>query len=131
VTCGKVLLGEGNLLLPLWQQRMEDLLMAGDMNATIDELMACLFGASLNERKAINDLVRYFRTNEKRMKYASFLDVGLPIGSGYVESAHRHVLQARMKRAGQQLESASGRAHGSVAGCLSHYRPWRLSCSHM
>jgi len=35
------------------------------------------------------------------MNYAEYLERGLPIGSGFVESAHRHVLQTRMKCAGQ------------------------------
>ena len=37
------------------------------------------------------------------MRYRLYREEGgLPIGSGAVESAHRHVLQTRMKRAGQR-----------------------------
>ena len=36
------------------------------------------------------------------MRYRTLLRMGLPVGSGIVESAHRHVLQVRMKRAGQR-----------------------------
>jgi hypothetical protein len=36
------------------------------------------------------------------MEYAFYRSRGYPIGTGAVESAHRHVLQARMKRAGQR-----------------------------
>lgn len=35
------------------------------------------------------------------MDYKAYKEQGLTIGSGMVESAHKHVLQARMKRAGQ------------------------------
>lgn len=35
------------------------------------------------------------------MDYRRFRQNGYPIGSGANESAHKHVLQARMKRAGQ------------------------------
>ncbi len=52
--------------------------------------------------QAIDDLVRYYRTNANRMKYRLYREDGLPVGSGAVESAHRHVLQTRMKRAGQR-----------------------------
>ena len=38
--------------------------------------------------EALDDLVRYFRTNERRMRYAEFREMGLPIGSGIVESAY-------------------------------------------
>ena len=47
-------------------------------------------------------LYRYYRNNDKRMRYRTFRSLGLPVGSGIVESAHRHVLQVRMKRAGQR-----------------------------
>jgi hypothetical protein len=109
MACGKVLLGDDSPFLPVWKMRMESLLMVGDMNATITELMACLFGTKHEGKKAINDLVRYFRTNEKRMRYAEFIDAGYPIGSGFVESAHRHVLQTRMKCSGQHWSQV--RAH--------------------
>lgn len=36
------------------------------------------------------------------MRYTTAHEMGLPVGSGIVESAHRHVLQVRMKRAGQR-----------------------------
>jgi hypothetical protein len=52
--------------------------------------------------EALENLVRYYRTNANRMKYRRYREDGLPIGSGAVESAHRHVLQTRMKRAGQR-----------------------------
>jgi hypothetical protein len=52
---------------------------------------------------ALENLVRYYRTNANRMKYRVYREAGFPIGSRAVESAsaHRHVLQTRMKRAGQ------------------------------
>lgn len=53
--------------------------------------------------------MRYFRTNANRMKYRLYRDSGLPIGSGAVESAHRHVLQTRMKRAGQHWAISNAR----------------------
>lgn len=43
------------------------------------------------------------------MRYAEFRALGLPVGSGIVESAHRHVLQVRMKRAGQRWAVRRGR----------------------
>ncbi|MFZ5469730.1 MAG: hypothetical protein ACOZIN_09860 [Myxococcota bacterium] len=63
--------------------------------------------------KALDDLVRYYRNNMHRMKYRLFREHGFPIASGAVESAHKHVLQCRMKRAGQrwQLHNARRMAH--------------------
>lgn len=102
VTCGKQLLGEGDPGLPDWQARLTQLIDADSPDAAIRELMDCLEYATDDQLAAIDDLVRYYRNNAKRMRYTTFRKMGLPIGSGIVESAHRHVLQVRMKRAGQR-----------------------------
>jgi hypothetical protein len=71
--------------------------------------------------------VRYYRTNAHRMKYRLYRDDRLPIGSGAVESAHRHVLQTRMKRAGQHWAMRNARrmarlrAAYRTAGALRFY----------
>jgi hypothetical protein len=103
VACGKRLLGETDAALPAWQERITQLLEASSPDAAIRELMECLPYTMDDEQLAgLDDLVRYYRTNEKRMRYTLFRELGLPIGSGIVESAHKHVLQTRMKRAGQR-----------------------------
>lgn len=107
MTCGKEVLGEDSPYLSLWQQRAESLLMGGDPAELLEEVMSCVPEAEKRRRgkkdalEALDDLVRYYRSNAHRMKYAMYREHGFPIGSGAVESAHRHVLQIRMKRAGQ------------------------------
>jgi hypothetical protein len=53
-------------------------------------------------QKEAKNLVKYFQDNSKRMMYATFREKGLIIGSGPIESAHRNVIQKRMKRSGQR-----------------------------
>ena len=43
---------------------------------------------------------RYLTNRTDCLDYARALRLGLPIGSGLIESGHRHVLQARLKNAG-------------------------------
>ena len=43
---------------------------------------------------------QYIQERKNWMDYAGALRAGLPIGSGPVESAHRHIVQARVKKAG-------------------------------
>ncbi len=103
VVCGKRLLGEDAAGVPDWQQRIGELLDAASPDAAIAELMDCVpLAADDQQLEALDDLIRYYRANEKRMQYSRFREQGLPVGSGIVESAHRHVLQVRMKRAGQR-----------------------------
>lgn len=112
VKLGKAALGEESPLLPAWQERIETLLFAGNNDALVSELMECLSTCDENGQwllpdeaiERLNDEVRYYRNNAMRMRYSKFREAGLLIGSGPVESAHRHVLQIRMKRAGQHWE---------------------------
>jgi hypothetical protein len=52
----------------------------------------------------------YFASNAARMDYPTIRRRGLPIGSGAVESSAKHVVQQRMKRAGQRWSDHGGRA---------------------
>lgn len=52
--------------------------------------------------------LNYLKNNEYRMKYDQYRRKGMMISSGPIESAHRTVLQVRMKRSGQ---------HWSDDGC--------------
>lgn len=99
---GKLLLDEGHGLLPLWEERVHALVLAPSPDGLIAELMDCLPLLSDEQLDPLNRLVGYYRSNDKRMRYTEFLAQGLPIGSGIVESAHKHVLQVRMKQAGQR-----------------------------
>jgi hypothetical protein len=109
MTCARTLLGEDSPLLPLWKTRCEALLASGDMDATVRELTACLDQCAAHQVDALDALIRYYRTNACRMRYEVYRTQGFPIGSGIVESAHRHVLQTRMKKAGQHWSLSRGR----------------------
>lgn len=103
MVCAKVLLGEGDPALPLWEARIRHLLDAPHPEEALRELMDCLPLTTTDEQmEALDKLVGYYRGNLKRMRYAEFREQGLPVGSGLVESAHKHVLQVRMKQAGQR-----------------------------
>jgi len=52
----------------------------------------------------------YFQTNAARMDYPRFRALGLPIGSGAVESLAKHLVQRRMKRAGMRWAEPGGEA---------------------
>lgn len=53
-------------------------------------------------RKMKKSLVAYYQANARRMLYKTYRQDGLLIGSGAMESAHRHVIQHRMKLSGQR-----------------------------
>jgi len=48
----------------------------------------------------VTDCDRYLRNRLTQLDYQGALEKGLPIGSGEIESAHRYVIQARLKLPG-------------------------------
>ena len=54
-------------------------------------------------RKEAQELINYYTTNKDRMNYPQYQKMGCGIiGSGAIESAHRTVIQKRMKLSGQR-----------------------------
>jgi hypothetical protein len=100
----RVVFGVDDPLVALWTTTVERLLWAGQIDDLVHQVEACVFSARGAARQALVDLARYYRTNATRMRYDRYRAAGLPCGSGAVESAHRHVLQKRMKLAGQHWD---------------------------
>lgn len=53
-------------------------------------------------KSAQKSILTYFKNNRMRMRYKTFREQGLMIGSGPIESANKNVIQARLKKAGQR-----------------------------
>lgn len=127
--CGKVLLQDCAELVPLWHKCCSRLLIEGQIEFAIEQLMECLELADDNGCEAINNVVRYFRNNRLRMNYPRYLRDGFPIGNGVAESSHRHVLQVRMKRAGQRWSIAKARRMVRLRAAYRTAGPRRLHAS--
>lgn len=52
--------------------------------------------------QALKEVLGYYKNNESRMQYQSYLQAGYLIGSGAMEAAHRNVVQQRLKLSGQR-----------------------------
>jgi hypothetical protein len=52
--------------------------------------------------KERDKLLTYLKNNKKRINYGKFIEEGLLMGSGAIESANRDVIQKRMKLSGQR-----------------------------
>ena len=63
-------------------------------------------GLSAERCKTVNRNKEYFRRNASRMRYGRFLQMRLPIGTGMVEGACKHVVQSRFKRPGARWSRA-------------------------
>ena len=67
----------------------------------------------------------YLESNRDRMDYKSYRKRGLLIGSGAIESAHRTVMQRRLKRSGQRWRIKGAQRVLNLRVCLMSNR-WNL-----
>ena len=84
-----------------WLETQKQRLKTNEVEKIIEELKNTPVKTSEQE-KVFNDVIRYYQSNINRMKYATFMKKGYLIGSGAIESAHRNVVQQRLKLSGQR-----------------------------
>lgn len=81
-----------------WAKKQKELLLGSGVNQVISNIKAL---APQNEQA--KKLVAYYSANSDRMDYRRYRQIGCGIiGSGAIESAHRVVVQKRMKQSGQR-----------------------------
>ena len=81
-----------------WCENQKDLLLASQVETVLNNIHATK--AKEEDKKKITT---YYQNNKERMKYKQYRNTGCGIiGSGAIESAHRTVVQKRMKLSGQR-----------------------------
>ena len=63
-----------------------------------------------DDQAPVRAALRYLENRPHQLDYAYALAHDLPVGSGLIESGHRHVIQARLKKAGAWWTSAHAHA---------------------
>jgi Uncharacterised protein family (UPF0236) len=84
-----------------WRHTQQRRLRRGDAQKVMAALEDHLEAEATPEEEApVRNGLRYLNNRLECLDYPRALELGLPIGSGMIESGHRHVLQARLKQAG-------------------------------
>ena len=84
-----------------WRRTQQTRLKRGALKKVTDALAEHLEATGTPEELApVTNAHRYLTNRTDCLDYPRALRLGLPIGSGMIESGHRHVLQARLKKAG-------------------------------
>ena len=107
-----------------WRRTQQQRLKRGAVPLVLAALADHLEPAALADEEApVRSAQRYLNNRLTCLDYPGALALGLPIGSGLIESGHRHVLQARLKQAGTAWlpEHADQLAHLRV---LRANDPW-------
>ena len=71
----------------------------------------------------VEELKIYLENNKDKMHYKQYQDKGFFIGSGAIESAHKHVIQQRLKLAGMRWNK-SGAQYISTLRAASKSNRW-------
>jgi hypothetical protein len=84
-----------------WRRTQQKRLRGGAVQKVLKALAPHLEPTSTDDLEApVRNGYRYLNNRLDCLDYPGALALGLPIGSGMIESGHRHVLQARLKKAG-------------------------------
>jgi hypothetical protein len=84
-----------------WRRTQQDRLKRGALEKVVEALAQHLEPTETPEENTpVRDGHRYLTNRTDCLDYPWAIKRGLPIGSGIIESGHRHVLQARLKKAG-------------------------------
>jgi hypothetical protein len=99
-----------------------DALKAGQLPAVLTALRARLEPPdSPDEAAPARCALRYLENRLDQLDYPAALRHRLPVGSGLIESAHRHLLQARLKIAGAWWSESSAQAMTQLRVCRANH----------
>lgn len=104
-SAGRALWGEGDGRVAAWVGEARERLIGG----RVLELLAEWRQLEAVSPDAWAAELTYFRNQAERMRYDEYTRLGLPLGSGAVESANRHVVGVRAKQAGMRWSRAGVR----------------------
>jgi len=82
-----------------WLKEQQTCLKGGQLYLVLQELEKHMYGEE-TPKESVQKCYRYLTNRLQQLDYLGAIMEKLPIGSGEIESGHRHVVQKRMKRAG-------------------------------
>lgn len=92
----------------VWLDTQKQLMKEGNISSVIQALEPYIETATTPDDKApVRQCHRYISNRLDQFDYKSAIEANLPIGSGEVESAHRYVIQKRLKLSGAWWERSN------------------------
>ncbi len=89
-------------------KRIKERLKSGQIGEVLEELKKRI--AEIKDHEGLRKCIQYIENRPGQFEYKKALANDLPIGSGKIESSHRHVIQSRLKKAGAWWKRENARA---------------------
>lgn len=120
--CANAISPEDELARKRWSKSIIDGFMEGRIEETISSIHENDY---LDEsvRNKVKAFIGYLENNKDKMNYNKYKELGYFIGSGAIESAHKHVIQQRLKLAGMRW-SREGAQYISTLRATSKSNRW-------
>ena len=84
-----------------WFEQQKELMKTNRSSEVLEGLRLHLEPDTVPDKNApVRSCYRYISNRQGQFDYKGALEAGLPVGSGEIESAHRYVIQDRLKRPG-------------------------------
>lgn len=93
-----------------WVRRQQGRLLNNQVNKVLRSLKTHLEMASSGLETPVRDAHRYLNQRRANLDYQGARQRKLPIGSGEIESAHRHLIQKRLKLSGSWWKETNAQA---------------------
>ena len=127
-SCAIEVFGEEDCCAALFIESASRQLLDSRADAVIAQLKECYLMTPRKQRgkrqaAALLDLWQYLEANQSRLNYRKFIEAGWPIGSGAIESAHRWVIQRRMKQAGMMWSAANAQRMATLRALYASVGP--------
>lgn len=127
--CARALFGEKSPAARGWGKRWSNSLYENGpapLLAQLRELAKVSRGEDPD--RILTNLIKYFTNHRERTRYPLFRKLGLPIGSGAIESANRQVVGDRCKRSGMRWDRETLQCVLSLRAALLSGN-WELACT--
>lgn len=116
---GVAAFGSGKVAIE-WLDSQRNLLLESCLDSVLVNIKCLPITSSVRD-----SVCSYLESNRDRMDYRAYRERGLLIGSGAIESAHRTVMQRRLKRSGQRWSIRGAQRVLNLRVCSMSGR-WRL-----
>jgi len=109
----------------IWVESMEELLNKDEVQSVIEILNSI---ANSKQKKSpeckekLKTLLSYYNSHKSRMLYGTYKTKGYLVGSGPIESAHRNVVQKRLKLSGQRWTEDGAQNIACLRACAKSMR---------